>query len=124
MANEVKRWRREARLATMLEHPEGRWVKFEDHDRIVADLKAEVEVLKNHRAEYEADCKRIEYFDDLHEKVATQVRVIEKLKLQRGTILHEKYAGFPLLAMNAESDLDKELAAIEKEGAKDEPNQR
>ncbi len=50
---------------------------------------------------------------EMQETIARQARVIEKLKLQRGTILHEKYAGFPLLAMNTESDLDKELEAIE-----------
>ena len=51
-----------------------------DHERIVAEKDAEIERLKRERAKYEADCKRIEYFDDLHEKVATQKRVIEKLK--------------------------------------------
>lgn len=49
----------------------------------------------------------------LEQTIATQAKVIEKLKLQRGAILHERYVGFPLLAMNAESDLNKELEAIE-----------
>lgn len=54
-----------------------------EHESIVAELKAEVEALKKHKATYEADCKRIEYFDELHEKVARQARVIEKLREQR-----------------------------------------
>lgn len=53
---------------------------MQDLERIVAEKDAEIERLKRERAKYEADCKRIEYFDDLHEKVATQARVIEKLK--------------------------------------------
>lgn len=53
---------------------------------------------------------------DLEATIARQAKVIEQLKLQRGTILHEKYAGFPLLAVNAESDLDKELTVIEQRG--------
>lgn len=52
----------------------------EDHERIVAQKDAEIERLKRERAKYEADCKRIEYFDDLHEKVATQKRVITELE--------------------------------------------
>lgn len=57
-----------------------------ERDKQIAELRAEVKDLKRHKAKYEADCKRIEYFDDLHEKIARQAReaevskaVIEKL---------------------------------------------
>lgn len=93
-ASEVKRWtltQLDRLSSNSWENPT--FVSSQDHDRIVVKLKAEV---------------------------ARQAKVIEKLKLQRGTILHEKYAGFPLLAMNAESDLDKEIEDIEQGKGKDE----
>ena len=83
--DEVRRWKAVASIKTRspfvsIEYVEGDVVSACDHDRIVAEKDAEIERLKRERAKYEADCKRIEYFDDLHEKVATQKRVIEKLK--------------------------------------------
>lgn len=119
-------------------------MRVKDHDRIVADLrikirslnleietraKPTVEKLKNEITNLKAEIVRLsrpvsavctkcgyEKPANLYEQtIARQARVIEKLKLQRGTILHEKYAGFPLLAMNTESDLDKELEAVEQE---------
>lgn len=108
-------------------------MRVEDHERVVAQKDAEIERLKRERAKYEADCKRIEYFDDLHEKVATQARVIEKLKLAITDIANkntcwrlyeiDKYKsyedGWEGVAEFAGKVLN-ELAAIEKEGTKDE----
>lgn len=81
--------------------------------------------LTKQRAKYEADCKRIEYFDDLHEKVATQARVIEKLSEKVNACIEgfEGTIGLQFWESPLANELrriDLELAAIEKEGAKDE----
>lgn len=93
-------------------------MRVEDHERVVAQKDAEIERLKRERAKYEADCKRIEYFDDLHEKVATQKRVIEKLKEQRDIELEDNCwddaltGGRPFEQTRAM--MDAEIEAIEK----------
>ena len=134
-ASEVKRWwvsiqdqdgrivRRDVErlcLAGPEPEPEGYEVfievmPVEDHDRIVADLKAEVEVLKNHRAEYEADCKRVEYFNDLHDKAARQAKVIEKLREQRNIENGAKWNARGLGTVSGISEIEKmdaQIAAI------------
>ena len=85
----------------------------EDHDRIVADLKAEVEVLKNHRAEYEADCKRVEYFNDLHDKAARQAKVIEKLRERLTSWISETHSNDEHLRNMCLMAEERELEAIE-----------
>lgn len=97
------------------------FIKESDHDRIVAELRAEVERLKQEQVKYEADCKRIEYFDDLHEKVATQAKLIEKLKEQRAMVSSFARSGEYVTDDEIE-EMNRELAAIEKEGAKDDAN--
>lgn len=100
--------------------PEGLTLaRIEDHDRIMAERDELWKRATKFVMPGEMDTgESIEhYIETLEQANAQQAKVIEKLKLQRGKILHEKYAGFPLLAMNAESDLDKELEAIEREGA-------
>ena len=102
MANEVKRWRREARLATMLEHPEGRWVKFEDHDCIVAEKDAEIENLKKSLEDSMAQVMVAVHSETntgwphekkLHETIAEQKRVIEKLRISMATALELESCG-------------------------------
>ena len=85
-----------------------------DHERIVAEKDAEIERLKRERAKYEADCKRIEYFDDLHEKVATQARVIEKLKERLTSWISETHPNDEHLRNMCLMVEERELAAIEK----------
>lgn len=87
--------------------------ELQELERIVAELRSDVAQAKREAADAMSGCCDCPMFKAKGKTIARQAKVIEKLKLQRGTILHEKYAGFPLLAMNAESDLDKELEAIE-----------
>lgn len=83
-----------------------------EKDAEIAELRAKVERLKRERAKYEADCKRIEYFDDLHEKAATQERVIEKLIEQRN-VYHTIAAEWGATETPFET-LEAQIAAIEK----------
>lgn len=89
-------------------------IPVEDHERVVAELKAEIERLKRERAKYEADCKRIEYFDDLHEKLATQARVIEKLKERLTSWISETHPNDEHLRNMCLMVEERELAAIER----------
>lgn len=87
---------------------------MQDLERIVAEKDAEIERLKRERAKYEADCKRIEYFDDLHEKVATQARVIEKLKERLTSWISETHPNDEHLRNMCLMVEERELAAIER----------
>lgn len=87
---------------------------MQDLERIVAEKDAEIERLKRERAKYEADCKRIEYFDDLHEKLATQARVIEKLKERLTSWISETHPNDEHLRNMCLMVEERELAAIER----------
>lgn len=78
---------------SMEENEHGAWVKNEDHERVVAELKAQLEhsetkvtwlLRDNERVVKEKD-EAYNKLDDinmaLNEKIASQKRVIEKLKL-------------------------------------------
>lgn len=82
MAERDELWKRATKFVMPGEMDTGESIEhyIKTLEQTVAELKAEVEVLKNHHAEYEADCKRVEYFNDLHDKAARQAKVIEKLK--------------------------------------------
>lgn len=66
-------------------HAEGYYMSYADHDRIVAEKDAEIERLKSRNKK---ECPRCEFWDRLpsdtlkdEQTIATQKRVIEKLKL-------------------------------------------
>jgi hypothetical protein len=107
-ANEVKRWELSSKSSDEIEitpSPQGDWVKIEDHDRIVADLKAEIVRLSR---PVSAICTKCGYDKpaNLYEQtIARQARVIEKLREQRDKCL--EYVSFE------RSIMDKELEAIE-----------
>lgn len=93
----------------------------------IAELRAEVERLKQHKAKYEDDCKRIEYFDGLHEKVTRQEReaevskaVIEKLREQRNFWIMEAHVVDSFFVDKTIEANEEALAAIERaEGEKE-----
>jgi hypothetical protein len=76
------------------------------------ELKAENEILKSKASQFESTLKETMRVRDA--EIEKLKRVVDVLKIQRCRLLSEKFAGFPLNAMNAESELDAELAAIEK----------
>ena len=54
------------------------------------------------------------YIDTLESENERLKRVVDVLKIQRCRLLSEKFAGFPLNAMNTESELDAEIEVIGK----------
>lgn len=76
-------------------------------------LKDENDILKSKVSQFESTLKETMRVRDA--EIEKLKRVVDVLKIQRCRLLSEKFAGFPLNAMNAESELDAELAAIEKE---------
>lgn len=113
--NTIVRWNNVIAIEQeTLKHRSTEWVRASDHDRLMKEKDAEIERLKRERAKYEADCKRIEYFDDLHEKVATQARVIEKLKERLTSWISETHPNDEHLRNMCLMVEERELAAIEK----------
>lgn len=111
-------------------------VKSVDHDRVVAELNNQLYEYNMETSELKAEIKElnatIEYFKDrvrvfrnrdrrFENKTELKAendklkRVVNLLKIQRCRLLSEKFAGFPLNALNAESELDAELDSIERE---------
>ena len=128
MAERDELWKRATKFVMPGEMDTGESIEhyIKTLEQTVAELKAEVEVLKNHHAEYEADCKRVEYFNDLHDKAARQARVIEKLRISMATALELESCGetscpIPMRAMcstPSHKELRKtllEITAIEQE---------
>lgn len=83
-------------------------VEADDYDALAAEL----EILKSKASQFESTLKETMRVRDA--EIEKLKRVVDVLKIQRCRLLSEKFAGFPLNAMNAESELDKELEAIEK----------
>lgn len=83
-------------------------VEADDYDALAAEL----EILKSKASQFESTLKETMRVRDA--EIEKLKRVVDVLKIQRCRLLSEKFAGFPLNAMNAESELDKELDAIEK----------
>jgi len=77
-------------------------------------LKAENDILKSKVSQFESTLKETMRVRDA--EIEKLKRVVDVLKIQRCRLLSEKFAGFPLNAMNAESELDKELEDIEQQG--------
>ena len=73
-------------------------------------LAAELEILKSKASQFESTLKETMRVRD--EEIERLKRVVDVLKIQRCRLLSEKFAGFPLNAMNAESELDAELTAM------------
>lgn len=111
MSQDVKRWFYQCGCIPKLN--DGQYiVTAKDHDRIVAELKAENEILKSKASQFESTLKETMRVRDA--EIERLKRVVDVLKIQRCRLLSEKFAGFPLNAMNAESELDAEIDAIEK----------
>lgn len=87
------------------------WTELVEADDYGA-LAAELEILKSKASQFESTLKETMRVRDA--EIEKLKRVVDVLKIQRCRLLSEKFAGFPLNAMNAESELDKELDAIEK----------
>jgi len=85
---------------------------FKAQGKTVAELKAENDILKSKVSQFESTLKETMRVRDA--EIEKLKRVVDVLKIQRCRLLSEKFTGFPLNAMNAESELDKELEAIEK----------
>lgn len=76
-------------------------------------LKDENDILKSKVSQFESTLKETMRVRDAENERLK--RVVDVLKIQRCRLLSEKFAGFPLNAMNAESELDAELAALSAE---------
>lgn len=85
---------------------------FKAQGKTVAELRAENEILKSKASQFESTLKETMRVRDA--EIEKLKRVVDVLKIQRCRLLSEKFAGFPLNAMNAESELDAELDAIGK----------
>lgn len=112
---EVKRWS----LSQLDSLSSNSWtnatfVSSVDHDRIVAELRAEVERVKRFEAALEDAV--IKY----RETIATQTRVIEKLKERLTSWISETHPNDEHLRNMCLMVEERELEAIEKEGAKDD----
>lgn len=138
MSKDVKRWTA-VKIAFMCEklggfRPDAEFIQAPEHDRIVAELRAEVERLKNERKVQEFRIQShepvMEQLDldlqrtlrrnvKLSETIARQARVIEKLKEQRNAVI--KAANQDGLEYGNPKNWDKELAAIERAERENEP---
>lgn len=102
-----------------IESSNGEWIKAYDHDRIVAELRAEVEA----RRKLDIVTALNSVLDKKNETIATQARVIEKLRNFVNARGHHEDCmdGNETFSENETCECGfSELAAIEKEGAKDE----
>lgn len=86
---EVKRWEpclKDSPAGTYVTTKETKrvrnvYVTIEDHDRIVADLRAEVERYKNLYEDYSSEVEELQHERrNLETTIAAQAKVIEKLK--------------------------------------------
>ena len=95
-----------------------------DHDRIVAELRAEVERYRFLYEDYSSEVEKLQHERrQLETAIATQARVIQIAKrVLHNAGLRPPDGGTPTVETICEdlNDAIKEIAAIEKEGAKDE----
>lgn len=93
MSQDVKRWTA-VKIAFMCEklggfRPDAEFIQAPEHDRIVAELKAENEILKSKASQFESTLKETMRVRDA--EIEKLKRVVDVLKIQRCRLLSKKF---------------------------------